>query len=240
MWAVDDEGVPVEVKCRDPPTAAGDARHLGERTLLVGDVHEHPLGAAGIEGGVIEVERLGVAHPKLDRQPAVVPAPPSLGDERLAHVDSNHPSTGSDQSRDVDDVRASAAADVEHDVTGTQLQTLEDERLTGLDGCQRISLIEKAGKKRGILAPVNGREQRHVLHGPSRLRRRHVQLRSPRQRQRPPFWIIRAPESISGPRAWWTVIYVVDEDRTLALRGPRVLFCLGIRPRARRFCPYVR
>src|SRR2546426_11820686 len=57
------------------------------------------------------------------------------------------------------------------------------------------------------------------------------------QRQRPPFWIIRAPESISGPRAWWTVINVVDEDRTLALRGPRVLFCLGIRPRARRILP---
>jgi hypothetical protein len=170
--AVDDVCVPVEIERRYPTAAASDTHCLRQRSMLVGDMHQHPLSAAGIEATVLKLERVRVADPKLNRQLAVGPAPSRLRDQRLAHVHTYDPPIGADNPGNVDHISPGSATEVEHDLTRTQAQSLEDQRLAGPR--ELVGVIKEEGKEPGILGPVHRREQGHVANGRRRLQVRHL------------------------------------------------------------------
>jgi hypothetical protein len=105
-------GSPVEVLDGHTAARAENASHLGEGLLGIENVHQHTLGADGVERVIGKAERLGIAHLKGDGKVPAGGAPDCFGDQGFAEVHSGDQTVWANLSGEVKGVGAHATADV--------------------------------------------------------------------------------------------------------------------------------
>src|SRR5262249_50857287 len=107
------------------------AAHLGEGLLRMGDVHEHSLGADGIEGVVEEAERLRVANLKGYRKVSAGGTAIGLSDQRCTDVNPSDVTAGPNSVDKLESVCAHTATDIQNLGTRLKAEAVKDHRFPG-------------------------------------------------------------------------------------------------------------
>src|SRR3984885_470919 len=152
--AIDELSFPVHIKHRQPAAAAGHADHLGESTLGIRDMHQHPLGATGIEGCVREAKRLGIADLEICGQFERLGTAARFAYHGFACVDADGAPFAPHQTGDFKCIVARPASDIEDLLAVGQLQSGEYDWLGGGEARQFVSLVLKSLEKMRLAGGV--------------------------------------------------------------------------------------
>ena len=125
-------------------------------------MHEHPLGAHRIEGGVGERERLRRRDLELSPTACGGGSPASFFDHRLAGIDAYRTTRRTDDPLELEDIAGRSTPDIEHRVAGLQVE----ERVTGALALAEPlrGVVEVADQRSRIAARIHVRELRAYRH----------------------------------------------------------------------------
>jgi hypothetical protein len=137
--------------------------HFGKGLFGIGDVHEHSLGADGIEGVVQKAEHLRVANLKGYRKVSADGAANGLGDQRFTDVNPSDVTARSNSLSKIKSVGARTATDIQDLSARLKAEAVKDYRFPGDHVCVFVCFVKELKEEGGVAGLVDTGEMRHVF-----------------------------------------------------------------------------